>query len=169
LRLFIFYFIKKQSVDIAKEYFGKRVLTLNNNKHDIFKLLMECLCDVDKFSEEFKEKLRNVECAGNVVLDISLKDDKIINESKQIEISFTGWLGKNSLRPFINCQTRQFYLTICGVDEKVISEAMERVKAEDQAATEKSKLNNPCCKEFNKNQVEKFDQVEKEEEEDSNV
>lgn len=58
-------------------------------------------------------------------------------------ISFIAWLGKSTIRPLINVQTRNFFMTILGVEKSTIVDACNRIKQEDKMNSEKSLLTNP--------------------------
>ena len=60
------------------------------------------------------------EQAGSFILTTKFTDTSSLSDSLT-PVSFTAWLGKTTLRPLINNQTRRFFLSIFGVDQTFIS------------------------------------------------
>lgn len=71
------------------------------------------------------------------------KDEKKNDEEKRLPISFTAWLGKVSLRPFIKIEWRKFFLTMLDMEPTAIEEICARIKLEDKINSEKSLATNP--------------------------
>jgi hypothetical protein len=63
-----------------------------------------------------------------------------------LAISFTAWLGKTSLRPFLNIHARNFFLNVCGFEKSKIDEVCEKIRQEDKMNSHKSLLKNPHYK-----------------------
>jgi hypothetical protein len=72
-----------------------------------------------ELSEEFQTELKeNCEegSQGSIIINWIKQADN------DFQISFTAFMGRTTLRPLVNVQTRSFYLTMLGLEEAIIGE-----------------------------------------------
>ena len=113
--------ICQEGIDIVYKYFTKRILEVHERK-DFIKLLSGCNPDLDAFSEDFQKQIKECDSVGSIIMRCYDKNTKYTtNGSRSTPISFTGWLGKSTLRPFLNIQSRKFLLSLLDVDDDEIS------------------------------------------------
>ena len=137
----------QESLDIVHKYFNCRTVYLRN-RDDLIKLLTEsCPLQAD-FSEEFQIQIKENSQLQNGSLVIIYQHSNQTSEGIFQPINFTAWLGKVSLRPFLKADVRRFFLTILGLDQKFIEEAIAKVKLEDDTNAKKSELKNPHSKNY---------------------
>lgn len=137
----------QESLDIVHKYFNCRTVYLRN-KDDLIKLLTEsCPLQCD-FSDEFQAQMKENSQLQNGSLVIIYQNPEQPMEEVFQPINFTAWLGKVSLRPFLKSDVRRFYMTILGLDQKFIEEAINKVKMEDDTNAKKSELKNPHSKNY---------------------
>lgn len=116
-----FNFVNFKSLDIVLKYFNKRIVSITN-KDDLLKILSESMPSLNELSSELQKQI-NEQCDSQVgsFIMISKLAESVGNPDESQIISFTAWLGKSSVRPLINILARNFYLTIAGVDQNIIS------------------------------------------------
>lgn len=110
------YRISQEGVDIVVKYLTRRVVMITE-KSDLIKILTEANPLVVQLSTSLQEQVKE-KCGGGVCGSFVLRFALENNESP---ITFVSWLGKNSIRPLMNIQTRGFFLTVLGVDQSTIS------------------------------------------------
>ncbi len=153
-------------MDIVHKYFKCRTCYVRN-RTDLLKILSEsnplCTDLSDDLQVQIKESSQNQN--GSLVL-VWQDPDAGNDAEKKLPISFTAWLGKVSLRPFVRVESRKFFLTMLDVDAKQIEEICAKIKLEDQQNSAKSLLTNPCYKNFS---MESLDARRVKEEAEKNV
>lgn len=82
--------------------------------------------DLNAFSEDFQQEIKNCNGIGSVVIKYStnlIKDASVNSQDveKKNTVSFIAWLGKSTMRPFLNVQARKLLLSICRVEDEEIS------------------------------------------------
>ena len=101
-----------------QKYFKRRIVYIKERK-DLVKILSESMPSLNELTDELQKQIEE-QCqnlAGSFILTTKLNDA----ESDLTPLSFTAWLGKTTLRPLINNQSRSFFLSILGVDNEFIS------------------------------------------------
>jgi hypothetical protein len=92
-----------------------------HERSDFLKLVSGCNPDLDKFSEDFQRQIKECNGSGSVIMSCHDKDTKYTTGGcRSSPITFTGWLGKSTMRPFLNNQSRKFLLTLCDIDDDEI-------------------------------------------------
>lgn len=146
----------QESLDIMLKYFTRRVMFIKE-RSDLINLLSNSMPYLKEFSQEFQDEIsaQTQNLVGSIVMTAkSLRDGK--GSELNLPISFTAWIGKASIRPLTNLHVRKFFLSLINVDQKQIDEAMDKIKAEDKANSDKSRQANPQFK-ANKLKVENKD------------
>ncbi len=135
------------------KYFKCRTCYIKN-RSDLLKILGEsnplCADLSTDLQTQIKESSQNQN--GSLVL-VWEEPEASGQAEKKLPISFTAWLGKVSLRPFVRVESRKFFLTMLDVEAKQIEEICARIKLEDQQNSAKSLLTNPCYKNFSMESV----------------
>ena len=111
--------ICQEGIDIVDKYFTKRILHVHD-RNDLFKLLSGCNPDSDKFSDDLQKQLKECKCVGSIIISCHDKNTKYTTDGRSSPIQFTGWLGKSTVRPFLNIQSRKFLLTLLDIDDEEI-------------------------------------------------
>jgi hypothetical protein len=114
--------ICQEGIDIVDKYFTKRILHVHD-RNDLFKLLSGCNPDSDKFTEDLIKQIKACDCVGSIIISCHDKNTKYTNSgsTRSSPIQFTGWLGKSTVRPFLNIQSRKFLLSLLDIDDEEIS------------------------------------------------
>ena len=135
-------------MDIAHTYFARRLVRVRLLR-DLVKILGESMPSLNELSPALQaEIVRQVgeqkAQSGSIILTTrptlassqqqqqeednenkttTTSEDETVERKLGTDplISFSAWLGKTSLRPLINVQTRSFFLAMCGVDKVTIS------------------------------------------------
>ena len=97
--------------------------------------------DINKFSEDLQKQVESCSGVGSIIMKCYDKNTKYTKDgsSRSQPISFTGWLGKTTIRPFLNLQSRKFLLTLCDINDEEIDKLCEAVRLQDQTNTNKSR------------------------------
>lgn len=134
--------VSQESLDIVQKYFNCRTVHIKQYE-DIVKILSQSTPLVTDLSEEMQAQIKKSSQNQNGSLVLVWKDEKKNDEEKHLPISFTAWLGKVSLRPFIKIEWRKFFLTMLDMEPAAIEEICARIKLEDKINSEKSLATNP--------------------------
>ncbi len=143
-------------MDIVLKYFNNRIIRITEFD-DLVKILKESMPMTCQLSASLQANIDNQNKSQNGSLILvwqrptpaantdsdSSADDPTTTAKKSLPISFTAWLGKSTLRPLINVDTRKFFLTMIGIEQEKIDEACELIKKEDEMNSKKSLLTNP--------------------------
>lgn len=100
------------------KYFTRRIVRVKE-KEDLVKILTESMPNVTDLSQETQDELSE-QCKGMLGSFILTTKPEQANAEDDLSISFIAWLGKSTIRPLINAQTRSFFMTILGIENSVI-------------------------------------------------
>jgi hypothetical protein len=143
----------QESIDIALKYFNRRIVYISSF-NDLAKILTESMPSLNELSEDLQTQIKEQSQSqlGSLIFTTKSnnKQDELFEmlnrPNYHLAISFTAWLGKTSLRPFLNIHARNFFLNMCGFDKAKIDEVCEKIRQEDKMNSHKSLLKNPHYK-----------------------